>query len=211
MVSKSDSESNTFVQIVPSEDYHSVLTECHKYTGHGRTDKLLHQLKTKKLSVPSPAIEQFLKLCRTCYSKKSMTKKVAVVQPILSNDFNIKGQVDLIDLQSTPFKQYKWIMHYQYHTTKFSFLRPLASKRAAEDATELLKIFLEIGCPSILQSDNGREFTAEVIKELTLMWPSCKIINGRSRHPESQGSVERANQDVEAMLRSWLIDNKTTN
>lgn len=43
------------------------------------------------------------------------------------------------------------------------------------------------------------------------MWPSCKIINGRPRHPASQGSVERANQDVENMLQAWLQDNNCTN
>ncbi|GFU75144.1 hypothetical protein TNCV_2055871 [Trichonephila clavipes] len=31
------------------------------------------------------------------------------------------------------------------------------------------------------------------------------------RHPASQGSVARSNQDVEAMLRTWLIDNNTKN
>ncbi|GFV60480.1 hypothetical protein TNCV_3471151 [Trichonephila clavipes] len=34
------------------------------------------------------------------------------------------------------------------------------------------------------------------------MWATCKIVNGRPRHPVSQGSVERPNQDVEAMLPS---------
>jgi len=75
---------------------------------------------------------------------------------------------------------------------------------------ELLKIFLKVGCPHILQSDNDREFTAAVIQELTSLWPTCKIVN-RSRHPASQGSVERSNQDVEAVLRGWLIDNDTKN
>lgn len=131
-------------------------------------------------------------------------KKGIVVRPIISNSFNNRGQVDLIDLQSTPDREYKWILHYQDHTTKFSFLRPLTSKRAAEVALELLKFFLDIGCPEILQSDNGREFTASIIKELVEMWPNCKIINGRPRHPASQGSVERANQDVENMLQAWL-------
>ncbi|RVE42542.1 hypothetical protein evm_012805 [Chilo suppressalis] len=97
------------------------------------------------------------------------------------------------------------------HATKFSFLRPLTSKRAAEVAIELLKIFLEVGCPYILQSDNDREFTAAIIQELTALWPTCKIINGRPRHPASQGKVERANQDVEAMLRAWLIANDSKN
>jgi len=36
-----------------------------------------------------------------------------------------------------------------------------------------------------------------------------KIVHGKPRHSQSQGSVERANQDVENMLVSWLEDNKT--
>ena len=45
-------------------------------------------------------------------------------------------------------------MHYQDHFTKFSVLRPLKSKRAAEVAYNLLDIFLLLGAPHILQSDN---------------------------------------------------------
>ncbi|GFU68908.1 SCAN domain-containing protein 3 [Trichonephila clavipes] len=89
--------------------------------------------------------------------KKSISKK-GIVCPIVSRDFNRCGRVDLVDLQSIPDRNYKWLLHYQDHTTKFSFLRPLTSKRATEVALELLKIFLEVGCPRILQSDNGREF-----------------------------------------------------
>ncbi|GFW10122.1 hypothetical protein TNCV_2569061 [Trichonephila clavipes] len=39
----------------------------------------------------------------------------------------------------------------------------------------------------------------------------CKIVNGRPRHPASQGSVEGSNQDVKAMLRIRRIDNNTEN
>ncbi|GIY86746.1 integrase catalytic domain-containing protein [Caerostris extrusa] len=74
---------------------------------------------------------------------------------------------------------------------------------------DLSQIFLEIGCLHILQRDNGREFTAAVIQELTSLWSTYKIVNGRPGHPASQGSVERSNQDVEAMLRAWLNDNDT--
>lgn len=61
---------------------------------------------------------------------------------------------------------------------------------------ELLKIFLEVGAPCILQCDNGREFTAHVIEDLVKMWPECKIIHGSPRRPQIQGSVERSNQDI---------------
>jgi IS30 family transposase len=124
------------------------------------------------------------------------------VKPILSKGWNHRGQIDLMDLQSTPDGEYKWLMNYQDHLTKFIHLRPLKSKRAEEVSSELLKKILQFGAPKILQSDNGREFVNSVINQLISRWPSCKIVNGRPRHPQSQGSVERSNQDVENMLRA---------
>jgi len=41
------------------------------------------------------------------------------------------------------------------------------------------------------------------------MWEDLKIVHGKPRHSPSQGSVERANQDVENILATWLQDNKT--
>ena len=113
-------------------------------------------------------------------------------------------------MQSQPDGAYKFILQYQDHATKSCDLRALVSKRAAEVALNLLDIFLDKGAPMILQSDNGREFVAEIIKELTSLWPECKILHGRPRHPQSQGSIERSNQDVEKMITHWCKDNSTT-
>eukprot|EP00102_Acyrthosiphon_pisum_P013097 XP_008182522.1 PREDICTED: KRAB-A domain-containing protein 2-like [Acyrthosiphon pisum] len=73
----------------------------------------------------------------------------------------------------------------------------------------ILSILLTFGAPKILQSDNGREFVNSVINELKDLWPECVIVHGRPRHPQSQGSIERSNQDVEHMLRAWMADNKS--
>ena len=48
--------------------------------------------------------------------------------PILSETFNDRGQMDLIDMQATPDSEYKWILHYQDNLTKFSYLRALRNK-----------------------------------------------------------------------------------
>ena len=44
------------------------------------------------------------------------------------------------------------------------------------------------------------------------MWDGLKIVHGKPRHSQSQGSVERANSDIEKtyMLSSWLAENSTT-
>ena len=99
------------------------------------------------------------------------------------SDFYSRGQVDLVDYQSCPDGDFKWIMHYQDHLAKFIILCPLKSKRAAEVAYQLTDIFLLLGAPHILQSDNGREFTANIITELKLL--SLKLVHGRPRHPQS--------------------------
>jgi hypothetical protein len=72
---------------------------------------------------------------------------------------------------------------------------------------QILDIFLLFGAPSILQSDNGAEFTTNIIGELKNVWPECKIV--QPRHSQSQGSVERANTDVKDMTITWMRENHT--
>ncbi|CAG5059777.1 unnamed protein product [Parnassius apollo] len=101
-------------------------------------------------------------------------------------------------------------MVYQDHLTKFVQLRSLKSKQAQEVAYHLLDILTTFGAPSILQSDNCREFANKVVKKVCAMWPELKIVHGKPRHSQSQGSVERANKDVEKILCTWLESNKTS-
>ena len=68
---------------------------------------------------------------------------------------------------------------------------------------------LQFGAPCILQSDNGTEFTTEVIRELKDLWPQQHMIHGWPRHPQRQGSVERANSDNKNMIVSWLSESNT--
>lgn len=152
-------------------------------------------------------IETYLELCEPCQQKQKNIKKGIVVKPIISSEFNSRCQVDLIDFQSQPDGNNKFIMVYQDHLTKFVVLRPLKTKRAEEVAHTLLDIFTLLGAPAILQSDNGREFSNRIIDNLKTYWPTLKIIHGKPRHSQSQGSVERANQDIENMLTTWMQDN----
>jgi hypothetical protein len=59
---------------------------------------------------------------------------------------------------------------------------------------------------------NGRNILNFVkwITELKLLWPELKLVHGRPRHPQSQGSVERANADIKSMIISWTHENNNT-
>ena len=52
----------------------------------------------------------------------------------------------------------------------------------------------------IIQSDNGSEFRNEIIRSLKILWPDIRILHGRPRRPQTQGSVERSNEDVQNLL-----------
>lgn len=82
--------------------------------------------------------------------------------------------MDFIDLQVKE-DSYRYIMHFVEYLTKCHFVQPLKSKTASEVSHELLQIFLDT-----LQSGNGREFTAQIMQELSPMWLQLVLVNG---HP----------------------------
>ena len=119
--------------------------------------------------------------------------------------------MDLIVLETNPDGDYKYILTYQDHFSKYMILRPLKNKKSEGVAAELVDIFYLLGAPLILQSDNGREFTAEDLNnELVRLWPGLKIIHGKPRHSQSQGSIERSHRDVESMITVWQNEHNTT-
>lgn len=71
-------------------------------------------------------------------------------------------------------------------------------------------IFSIFGVPNIIHSDNGREFCNVTLNSLCKLWDGVKLVHGKPRQSQSQGSVERANQDIENMLSTWMETNKTT-
>ncbi|XP_031344445.1 KRAB-A domain-containing protein 2-like [Photinus pyralis] len=202
-------EGNLMRYYAHTEEIFQILHDTHVSIGHGGRNRMEKELNLKYKNITREMIVIYLNLCESCQKKQKVPKKGLVVKPILSKDMNSRCQVDLIDMQSQEDEGYKFILVYQDHLTKFVQLRPLKTKRAEEVAYVLLDIFTIFGAPSILQSDNGREFANCVITELCDMWQELKMVHGKPRHSQSQGSVERCNQDVENMLSSWLTTNKS--
>lgn len=120
---------------------------------------------------------------------------------MIFSEMNSRTQVDLIDMQSQADGEYRFIMVYQDHVTKFVQIRALKTKRAEEVTKHnIIYIFCIFGAPMILQSDNGREFVNQIINDLKCMWDNLKIVHSKPRNSQSQGSVERVNQNIQNIL-----------
>lgn len=192
-----------------NEELYDILQSTHAEIGHGGRNRMVAELKNKYCNVTKEIIMVFLKLCIQCQKKSATPKKGLVSKPILHSNFNSRAQLDLIDMQTQAYNDYRFIFVYQDHLTKFTLLKALKSKRAIEVASHLLEIYTTFGAPVILHSDNGREFVNSVIIELHKEWKDVRIVHGKPRHSQSQGSVERANRDVEEMLAAWMADNQS--
>jgi hypothetical protein len=86
--------------------------------------------------------------------------------------------------------------------SSFQQLRAIKSKKAILVANVIDEIIGIFGPLEIIQSDNGKEFIAEVIQLLAERW-KIRLINGRPRRPQTQGLVEQANSTVQARLSKW--------
>lgn len=196
-------------RVVFIESYFTILNDIHRSTGHGGRDKMRFECNQHYYWLPSSTIDLFLECCSSCQVRKSV-KAPVISTAIISVGFLTRLQMDLIDLRTRPDKDYKWILHCKDHYSKYSWCYPLISKEAQGVANSLMTLFYQFGPCKILQSDNGKEFTAGVIKHLTNIWPGLMIINGRPRHPQSQGLVERGNSTLCDILGKLMEDQRTT-
>lgn len=211
VIFKRKNSSDKLIYMLAIEDYYDKLLEAHIQSGHGGRDKMLCYSK-KKWKICRSACEIFASCCKICDRKRSAPRRKTIVKPTIPDEFNIKGQVDLISFESCQDGEFKWLMNYQDQSTKFLHLRPLKSKDPVYVAEELSKIFFTLGAPYILQSDSGEEFVTCVINELASRWPYLKIVRGQSSdYSKGQGNIETINNHLEHMVKAWMIDHKSTN
>ena len=116
-------------------------------------------------------------------------------------------------MQQRRYEQFKFLGHAVDHFSKFRVIFALKTKEATEVAQNLdEKVFSVFGLPSILHSDNGKEFVNFVIKATIAIWPGvCNIVNGGVRHSQSQGVVEQENHTIEKMISAKSLESNSNN
>ena len=169
LIRKRKTDNDDIKYFVSIEEIYDIIKKARLALNHAGRDKMEKEINRKYANITLNCINLYKSLCEECQLRRKHSSKGVVVKPIVSKDFNSRGQVDLVDMQSMPDGNYRFIMNYQDHLTKFCIIEVLSSKRTAEVAYKiLLDIVLVFGAPPppphILQSDHGREFTAEIIK-----------------------------------------------
>ena len=135
----------------------------------------------------------------------------APITSIVAKKVFERVQIDLVDMRKDRVLyngvRYSFILSVVDCFSRFTFLRPLPSKRSSGILHCLKNIFHEHGYPSIVQCDNGMEFKGKLPSFLSRR--NVKLINSRPYHPQSQGKVERNNATLKKRLRYRVAKKKT--
>ncbi len=176
----------------------SDLYKIHKID-HCKGNTLAKRAKQAHDNIPRELYKLFTDCCPSCIFVMRAKKPVAGIKNIITDGFDVRGQVDLIDFQSMPDGEFKFLLNYIDHGIKKLMSIPLVAKRASAAAVALLSIFTEQGPPTILQADNGGEFSRsamdhrdrqmlldneyvdEIISKVKLIWPECHLVRGSPR------------------------------
>lgn len=157
-------------------------------------------------------IKAFLANCENCQLNTPLpsTCKPPLI-PIRTYKPHYRLQCDLIDMAPKKYREfmcknkwgYRYILTIKCCFSKFCWLFPLKYKTAVEVYHILRLLFIKEGAPKILQSDNGGEFIADIIKKLSKDF-KVNLVHGRPHHPQSQGQVENLNKQVKRCLARFL-------
>ena len=137
-------------------------------------------------------------------SKRKFDKPAPSLHPIpVTDTWNIVG----IDLITTPESSSgnRYCITLTDYFSKWAEAAPMPTKEAVHVANFLYKMFLRLGCPQEIISDQGREFCnqlVDLLEELT----GFKHRVTSAYHPQANGLDERMNQTLKFQLQKLVND-----
>lgn len=204
--------------VVHEKQAEEIVRRLHKPEGRacraGGVRKVFEEFQSRYfLKGCDKLVRKVLRECTgTCQRLKQL--KTRQPPPKLIRTFGLmeRVEIDLIEMYSSSSEfvtvadhTFRYILSAIDTFSKYCWLVPLSSKSAENVARSLQHIFQEYGCPETLHSDNGGEFTGQVVKSLCQKM-NIKQIHGAPYHPQSQGQVESLNKRVKTVLNHRLLD-----
>ena len=173
----------------------------HLHEDHNKSNALLKKVKERYCNVAREWVQIFTKTCPGCIERAPKMKPLAGLRNIITMGFGVRGQCDIIDLQSMADGAFKYLLNYIDHGVKLLFSVPLTSKRASAIALALYHIFCTIGPPMILQTDNGREFSGAATSSKQRR--SDELSDGADNMFESEISEELLGEVITEIRKLW--------
>ena len=148
--------------------------------------------------------QDIAKFCRTCeVCQKTCNKGIKTAPliplPVISQPFE-RIAMDIVGPLPKSNHGNRFVLVICDYATRYPEAVPLRYIDAASVAEELLKLFSRVGVPKEILTDQGTNFTSQLLIELYRML-HVQPIRTTPYHPQTDGLVERFNRTLKSMLR----------
>ena len=190
--------------VLPKRCWKTVLQLAHEiplagHMGKGKTTQRVLQ----RFYWPT-VYQDVAEFCRSCEScQKCPHRKVPKAQliplPIISEPFQ-RIALDIVGPLPRSRSGNRYVLVICDYATRFPEAVPLRSIEAEKIAEELIRLFARVGIPNEILTDQGSNFTSQLLSELYRLL-HVHPIRTSPYHPQTDGLVERFNQTLKLMLR----------
>lgn len=153
--------------------------------------------------------KEYVQKCEICEERKnpSHRKRHLLKKYIVGGPFE-RIATDITGPFPTTDRKYRYILVIDDYFTKLTEAYPMENMLAETVADILFRAWVKrYGCPSMIHSDQGRQYESELFTEV------CKLLQiNKTRttpsHPRSDGMIERMNKTIQDMLSKYIKTNQ---
>lgn len=170
--------------------------EAHIDIGHGNANATYKFIKNSYFwPNMREEIYETIKSCTKCLAYNENNVKTGYY-PLLTGESMERIGIDLIGPLPETKLGNKYIIVAIDYKKKYVFMKAIPKKTANQIAKFIFNdIILIHGCPSVILSDNGKEFNNELLKYLCQLLSINKKFSSPYR-PQTNGLVERTNRTL---------------
>ena len=205
---KQNGESTVEQLVLPLQCRKTVLNLAHTIplSGHLGKDKTARPI-LQRFYWPTiyKDVADFCRRCEACQktARHRVRHAPLVPLPIISEPFE-RIAMDIVGPLPKSRSGKRYILVVCDYATRYPEAIPLKSIDAECIAEELVTLFSRVGVPKEILTDQGSNFTSQLLTEIYRML-HVHPIRTTPYHPQTDGLVERFNQTLKAMLRKTSL------
>ena len=198
-------EGTVSVPVIPKSLEDDVLHAAHVNSGHASWETMYRMLRCRcYFPHLASACQQYVSQCARCAAANP--RQGPTVPPTRAD---IPGRpwgevaIDVLELGPDQSARYHCVLVCIDVFTKWLEVVPLRRHDGPSVAAAFTSICRRWGAPDVIRVDNGSEFSNAIVSSLFRLL-GAKVCAGATRHPQSQGAVERANRTILGLIRKVL-------
>lgn len=190
------------------DEISTILKENHdsKLAGHSGFMRTYKRIKESyKWSGMKKDIKGYIRKCPSCQINKTNFKpsKAPMEVTTTSSQPFERLAIDVVGPLPLTINGNRFILTMQDDLTKYSYAVPISNHEAQTIATELSKFITLFGIPKTILSDQGSDFTSQLMRNVSKLFQTKHIFSS-PYHPQTNGALERSHLTLKDYLKHYI-------